>query len=175
MKTNNMRQLVYKFFSFALLTSFFLFGVSCSNDKTNPAIDSVLKDSVVSEATVKIPEAKKTVFEFLNGGERQLLNVSWLNDTSIQAEIKNFIGVDSSTISSTLTDHHSHEDFETYDDENNEAHPVREFVFSNDKSGIYYDIKIAFDTSFAVVMAMDGAPASAKVAKDKIMHLKTRR
>jgi hypothetical protein len=159
-------QLPISKFKMKLTLPIFLFVIvliSCGNDKFPPI-------AKMSEADfLKLP---KTFFEFKDDSISQALQVTWFNDTALTAEIKFDSGSVHSTYSSYLAEEHPGEDYETYEDTSGESHPMREFTLQQKKPPVNLSLKIALDTSFAVLINWGGNFGEEKQLLNRVMYLK---
>lgn len=145
--------------------------VSCSSPNVEPNVENNNSNNNPPPPSI-VSSEKKTSFELTQGDKFQSLDIFWINDTTIRAEIQNKKNKYVSNLKNTLSDKNLHGDMETWDDAQGDAQGVREFVYADEKSKSYYDIKVAFDTSFAVILALDPVNDTMGVTLSQLMQRK---
>jgi hypothetical protein len=140
---------------FILLLPLFIFFNSCSNP-FSPSKE------LFSIDTAKL---KKSYFELKNDSVHQTVRIIWLNDTSVTAEVN----AGNSSYGSYLSEKYSNADYEIEEDSSGNSHPMREFTMVAKNQG-NLSLKIALDTSFAVIPNWQFGPDSSSVILNKIMY-----
>lgn len=137
---------------------------ACHNSDNDPVNDSIQQIMSIDPATLV-----KTDFELNAGSLHQTVQVMWLNNTSISAAIKRDSGSYHNSMGTPLFENHPGADAEIFEDSLGDAHPMREFTINVEDQKTYISLKIALDTSFAVLAAYNTPSDSLPMGINRVM------
>lgn len=142
----------------------FIFTSACHEPGNSAMNDSIQQLMAIDPATLV-----KSDFELNTDSLHQTVQVMWLNNTSIAADIKRDSGSYHNSMATPLFENNPGADAEIFEDSSGDAHPMREFTINVEDQKVYISLKIALDTSFAVLTAFNTPSDSLPMGINRMM------